>query len=343
MRIRAVAFSTNGCRTAIRLAEVLKEEDIELFCRTSSDDLGIQRIEGSVRDWTGESFEECDAIVFIGALGIAVRYIAPFVRSKDRDPAVVAMDEHGRWAIALLSGHIGGCNALTERIAEGMGSEPVITTATDLNGRFSVDTFATLNDLRICSLKTAKDVSARVLDGRFVGFRSDIPVSGEVPDGITMADSGEFGVCISSDPGRRPFERTLNLVPMDVVLGVGCRRGTNPDSFRDFIMSALGDLGIAPERVGAIASIDLKRDEEAIVSLARTLRAPAMFYTSGELLSVEGEFSSSDFVQSVTSVDCVCERSAARASGGNDFIIRKTARDGMTLAVCRRTIAPRFV
>ena len=310
MRIDVVAFSTNGCATALRLRDVLSGEDVRLHCKTSSDTLGIDMIEGSVREWTGRAFSECDAIVFIGATGIAVRHIAPFVRSKDTDPAVVCMDELGRWAIALLSGHIGGCNLLTQRIADSMEAEAIVTTATDLNGKFSVDTFAVRNGMRISSLKIAKDVSARVLDGRFVGFHSDIPVDGDLPDGITPAESGEFGVCVSSDPGKRPFERTLNLVPMDVC---------------------------------TVASIDLKSDEEAILRLARDLRVPSRFYSSGELNSLEGEFTTSQFVRQVTDVDCVCERSAAMAAGGNDFLLRKTAEDGMTVAVCLRQISPRFV
>ena len=170
MRINVIAFSSNGCATALRLGEVLRDENIRLFCKTSSETHGLEPVSGKVRDWVGASFEECDAIVFIGATGIAVRYIAPFIRGKDVDPAVVCMDELGRWAIALLSGHIGGCNELTVRIADAMGAEAIVTTATDLNGRFSVDTFAARNDLRISSLKVAKDVSARVLDGRFVGI-----------------------------------------------------------------------------------------------------------------------------------------------------------------------------
>ena len=343
MRINAIAFSTNGCRTALRLRDALSEDDIRVFCKTSSDSLGVERIDGSVRDWTERSFAECEALVFIGATGIAVRHIAPFIKSKDRDPAVVSMDEHGRWAIALLSGHIGGCNALTERIAQRLGAEPIVTTATDLNGRFSVDTFATVNGMRLSSLKIAKDVSARVLDGRFVGFSSDIPVSGKLSEGLTMADSGEFGVRVSGDPLDRPFDVTLNLVPMDIVVGVGCKRGTDPDKLRDFVLRKLDDLGVARQRVGAVASIDLKKDEAAILDLAGYLKAPALFYTADELNSVPGEFSESTFVRSVTDVDCVCERSAARASGGNSFLMGKTAEDGMTVAVCSRAFEARFV
>lgn len=341
MRIDVVAFSTNGCRTAMRVKEALSGEDVRLFSKTSSDNLGLEKIEGPTSEWTGRAFRECDAIVFIGAVGIAVRYIAPYVKSKTVDPAVVAMDEHGRWTIALLSGHIGGCNALTQRIADGIGSEAIITTATDLNGKFAVDTFASLNGLRISSMKIAKDVSARVLDGRFVGFCSDIPIEGELPAGLTKADSGEFGVCVSTDPDKSPFDVTLNLIPMDTVLGIGCRRNTDTERMDAFIRSILEEDGIDPRRVAAIASIDLKKDEAAILTLARRLGAPVSFYTADDLNSIEGEFSRSEFVAGITSVDCVCERSAVRA-GGKDFIRRKTARDGMTVAVCSKPVTPRF-
>ena len=342
MRINAVAFSTNGCRTAIRLKAAFPDEDLRIFCKTKSDTLGVEQIEGSTGEWTGRSFKECDAIVYVGAIGIAVRYIAPYVKSKTKDPAIVCMDEHGRWAIALLSGHIGGCNELTARIAERLGSEPIITTATDLNGKFSVDTFAARNGLRISSMSIAKDFSAKVLDGSFVGFHSDIPVKGPFPNGIVKADKGEFGVCISSDPEKKPFDVTLNLIPMDITLGIGCKRDTDPAKLRSFVRRILEEDGIVPERISAIASIDLKKDEKAILDLARALRSPVSFHSAEELNSLQGEFSRSEFVNRITSVDCVCERSAMIA-GGERFIRRKTAEDGMTVAICTRTVEPRFL
>lgn len=341
MRINVVAFSGNGCRTALRLKESMPDDDMRLFCKTTHDNLGVERIEGRTIDWTGRSFKECDAIVFIGALGIAVRYIAPYIRSKDVDPAVVCMDEHGRWTIAVLSGHIGGGNLLAERISTAMGSECVITTATDINGRFSVDTFATRNGLRINGLGIAKDVSARVLDDRFVGFCSEIPVTGEISRGLTLAESGEFGVCISYDPSRRPFDRTMRLTPMDIVIGVGCRRDTDPDAMDRFVRSVLEDEGIAPERVSSVNSIDIKSDEKAILDLARGLKVPARFHSAETLNAIEGEFSGSGFVKSITDVDCVCERSALMSGG--ELILTKTAKDGMTLALARTPMIARFL
>ncbi len=341
MKINVVAFSTNGCRTAMRLREALREDDVRLFSKTSSDNLGLERIEGRTSDWTRRSFEECDALVYIGAIGIAVRYIAPHIRRKDVDPAVVCMDEHGKYTIPILSGHIGGGNKLAKTIAGRMGSEPVITTATDINGKFSVDTFATENHMRIMGLKIAKDVAARVLDGRFVGFCSDTEVEGELPTGLTPAESGEFGVCVTHDASYEPFDTTLRLVPMDIVLGIGCRKGADPVRMQNFVNRVLAEEGISPERVSIISSIDLKRNEVAILELSRKMRTPVRFHTAEDLMSLEGEFTRSEFVHSVTAVDCVCERSAV-IEGGGELIRRKTVDSGMTLAIARVPMYSRF-
>ena len=342
MRINAIAFSTNGCRTALRLKEAFPEEDLRIFAKTQCDTLGVERIEEKASEWTGKSFEKCDAIVYIGAIGIAVRYIAPYIRAKTVDPAIIGMDEHGHWAVALLAGHIGGANALTARIAERLGAEPIITTATDLNGKFSVDTFATVNNLRIMGLRTAQDVSVRVLDDAFVGFTTEIPVQGDLPKGLTLADSGEFGVSISTDVEKKPFDTTMRLVPMDIILGIGCKRDTDQEKLLEFVDSVLREDGIHSQRIGAVCSVDLKKDEAALIELAKNYRVPTHFYTSEELMALEGDFSKSEFVKSVTSVDCVCERSAVKPFGG-ELIRRKTAKDGMTIAICRRPMELRFL
>ena len=340
MKIRIVAFSTNGCRTALRLMDGLKDEDADAWCKTRADSLGVPQIEGSLDRWTRTAFEECDAIVFIGAIGIAVRHIAPYVKSKDTDPAIISLDEHARYCIPLLSGHIGGANKLSLRIADILDSEPIITTATDINGKWAVDVFATDNRMRIIRLVDAKEASSRILHDEFIGFTSDLPYEGNLPQGLTPAESGEFGICISEN-GRKPFDKTLALVPMDIYIGVGCRRGTDPEKLTAFVKETLESDGISPLRVAGVASIDLKKDERAIHELARVLKTNVEFYTSEELLELDGEFSSSEFVRSVTSVDCVCERSAVKMGNGK-LIRKKTAKDGMTLALCKIDIRVRF-
>lgn len=207
---------------------------------------------------------------------------------------------------------------------------------------FSVDTFAARNGLRIMDMALAQDTSVRILNGERVGFCSDIDVKGDMPVGLTPADSGPFGICVSADPGKKPFDTTMCLVPEDIAIGVGCRKGTDPDKLNGFILALLQEDRIAPERVCAVCSIDLKKDEKAVADLAGNLGCRTAFYTADELLAVEGDFSGSDFVHSVTGVDCVCERSALKPFGGT-LIRRKTAEDGMTAAFCRRNMEVGFL
>lgn len=337
MRVKGIAFSGPGCSTLRKVSEALGD-GMETVCRTKADCSGMPQVE-DVDAWTRDGFEACDALVFVGATGIAVRYIAPYVRDKDRDPAVVCVDEKGIFCIPLLSGHLGGANRLAEEIAGGIGATPVITTATDINGVFAVDTFAKDNHLRIGSLEAAKEVSAALLRGDEVCFSSDITYEGDLPSGLIVSDGGALGISISAE-GRMPYGTTLLLTPMDVAVGVGCRRGTDPERLRGFVMRILGEEGIAPERVGSVRSIDIKRDEGAVLRLAESLDAPAVFLNAEELMKVEGDFTPSDFVRERTGTDNVCERSAAW--GGYAIERRKTAEDGMTVAIGMMRITPRF-
>lgn len=341
MKVRIIAFSGAGCRLALRVAEALKDDEVCIYSKTSGDSTGTIAVESSMRTWTGESFGAADAIVFVGAVGIAVREIAPFVKRKDIDPAVVGIDELGRFCIPLLSGHIGGANALAARIAGAVGAVPVVTTATDINGKISIDAFAVRHDLSIASLKPAKEVSARILEGDPVGLVSDVPVVGDVPSELSAGEGAPTGVYIG-ERGISPFPCTLTLVPRRRVVGIGCRRGTPRDAIEAAVSSVLESNGIPADSIRQCASIDLKSDEEGLLEFASSHRLPITFFSAGELNALPGEYSRSDFVRSVTDVDCVCERSAVAASRGGSLIVRKTAGNGVTVAVAEEPFAVDF-
>ncbi len=338
MRIAAIAFSGAGCETLNRVRDSLVEHTIDAICRTKADTHGIP-LTDDINAWAERCFREYDALLFVGATGIAVRHIAPFIRRKDTDPAVICMDERGRFVIPLLSGHIGGANELALEISDVTGAVPVVTTATDINDVFAVDTFAVKNQLRIGSLKAAKEISAALLRNDDIGFFSDVPYRGDLPKGLVPADGGPLGISISKE-GKRPFDVTLLLTPMDITVGVGCRRGTDPSKLEAFVHRILEEENIDPRRVGVVRSIDIKSDEEAIIQLSKGLESQLDFRSAEELMKVEGDFESSEFVLKTTGADNVCERSALY--GGGELIRKKTAEDGMTVALGRRTVEPGF-
>ena len=205
---------------------------------------------------------------------------------------------------------------------------PVVTTATDVNGRFAVDAWAAEQGLHLGSRAAAKAVSAAILEGP-VPLRSDFPIVGDLPPGVISGERGPVGICVSWRQGG-PFGVSLALSPKVVRLGIGCRRGTAREVIREAVSSVLEDGDICPQAVKCVCSIDLKRDEPGLLDFCREQGWPAVFYAAGELAAVEGDFTPSDFVRAVTGVDNVCERAALL--GAEKLIVRKTARNGVTVA-----------
>ncbi len=280
----------------------------------------------------GEVFERAELIVFIGAIGIAVRAIAPYIKSKDKDPAVVVVDELGMFCVPILSGHLGGANDYAIKISKSIGATPVITTATDINKVFAVDNFSRDNDLLIDDISKIKHISSALLKGEKIGFKSDYEFS-KLPEFI--ADIKENGILISNEY-KQEFENTIWLRPKIYTVGVGARKNIDSEVFKKTLLSILKENNIDINLVESICSIDLKKDERAIKEFALLNKIKFITYTARELLSVKGEFSSSQFVKSVTGVDCVCERSSALRSESSEFLVRKTARDGVTVAVTKK-------
>ncbi len=296
---------------------------------------GILSLENSLADWTAEIFPDNDALVFVGACGIAVRAVAPHLRDKTVDPAVVVVDETGKYAISLLSGHLGGANDLAAEIAELIGAEPVITTATDMNQKFAVDVWAKSNGLQIGDMKLAKEISAAVLRGETVGVVSDFPIGGNPPEELSFAPHGRIGFCVSFRDGVEPFEKTLRLIPKTVSVGIGCRKGIPFEAVEELFEKIMKEQRISVKAVEQICSIDIKMKEAALKQLAEKLGVPLVVFSAEELEKADGEFTSSEFVNRITGVDNICERAAALGSRG-ELIIKKQALNGVTMAIAVR-------
>lgn len=288
----------------------------------------------SLARWTETAFAQADALVFVGASGIAVRAIAPHVCSKTTDPAVVAVDEGGRFAVPLLSGHLGGANALAHRVAAVFGAVAVITTATDGHGVFAVDEWARNQGCAVQNPGAIKTVSAKRLAGETIRVQSRWPVTGEPPQGVLLCQEGPWDVRLSMEPGPG-----LWLVPRCLVLGVGCRKGTEASALEGAFAALLERTGLPEAGVCAVATIDLKAAEPGLLAFCAAHGWPLESYSAQELAQAAGDFSASAFVQSITGVDNVCERSAVLASGGG-LLERKQAGNGVTLAVAQKPFAP---
>ena len=365
-QIAIAGFTANGCVLAQKIANELEGARAWAPHRIA-EEVGLPGFD-SVGAWTGEAFAQgCDGIVFVGACGIAVRAVAPYVASKMHDPAVVCVDEAGRWAISLLSGHVGGANDLACRIARIVGATPVVTTATDGRGVFAIDEWAARCGLVIANPQLIKRVSGALLEGGHVGVRvgRQVSLTGELPAGFVReecaGDADSASDTSDADDIRKPCPAgavhdsadaacvlrahvhigpelpcendpdTLHLITRNAVVGIGCRRGCEPATLQDSVEAALAGLGLAPEAVSTLATIDLKAAEPAVVELAAKHGWRLRTFSAQALAAQGGDFASSEFVRTHVGVDNVCER--ALACCGAVRVLNKQAHQGTTVAV----------
>ena len=341
MKIVMFAFSPEGIRNMDLLQEQWEKKDQQIVIKTVVKCRAEHRRneEAPLEVLVKQAFSSADALIFWCAAGIAVRSIAPYLSHKSKDPAVLVLDEKGTHCISLLSGHMGGANALTRTVSELCGAEPVITTGTDTEHRFSVDEFARCNGFVVTDWEKAKRISADVLAGKTLkiagllekeqycpveGMEEHAWTAGELPD--------DADVWITSRQLPVPAQ-VLQLIPKDLTIGIGCRRGTNCSALQTALARFLEQTGLDARGICRITSIDRKKEEQGLIDLAAELKVPFVTYTSEELLQAPGEYPSSEFVREITGVDNVCQRSAMLGAGdGAICLAEKTVVDGITMA-----------
>ncbi len=292
-------------------------------------------IEPDLKTLTGNLFAETDALIFIMASGIAVRMIAPFLAGKDADPAVLVMDDQGKWVIPLLSGHLGGANHLAQEISERTGAQAVVTTATDGKGLTAVDMLAVKNNWIIPNLDAAKRATAALLDGEPISMASWGPMPENLPAGYVRAEDAheDKGWRIVVTPySCQPGEKEVWLIPKCITLGVGCRKDIAFEAVYGLVERSLQELGIDQRAVSRIASIDLKAKEPALLRLSEHLKVPLVTFSAEALAVIAPQFQQSEFVRNTTGVGAVSEPAGCMASRGR-CLLPKQAGNGVTLSI----------
>lgn len=316
--------------------------DVMWICKSASE---------TTTEWVKDKFSKRLPILFIGSVGIAVRFIARFVHDKFTDSPVIVMDEGGRNVIPVLSGHIGGANEIAKLIASRTGAVPVITTSTDVHDVFSIDVFAHRNAFRIINRECIKKVSQKLLAKKEIRVSIDesIDLGDEIiPESILVLNENEADsdvdvkICLNEKDALAEPE-TLFLVPKKYCVGVGCKKGKTFFELKSYLEQTLGPEYI--KNIAAIASIDAKKNEEGIMSLAHYYNVKFNTYSAAELEAVElkeGVFAESDFVKEVVGVSNVCERAAVLCANQlgskacEKLEITKSSENGITIAVAAR-------
>jgi len=344
VRMAAVVLSRRGWELARRL---LPEDQIHAPAA-----LGLGVPFTSLRGLVGELFSGHDAVVFVMAVGIAVRLVAPHLRDKFADPAVVVVDEAGRFAVSLLGGHHRGANELAERVAGALGAQPVVTTASEVLGRPAVDVFARRYRCHLGPRANLARVAGALVRGDPVTvlWDRDLPrVAYPWPPEVLVRDwaphnpwpGGYAALVVVTDRAVAPPPGPhLFLRPRRWVAGVGCRRGTAAGEILEVLRETAGVCGLALETVGVLATVERKRDEPGLLEAARLLGAEPRFYPARELAAFSralppGSVAENAFVRRTVGVANVCELAAMLAAGTRELALPKRVSRGVTVALAR--------
>ena len=328
MKKAAICFTADGKKVIERLNQAALDKGIEpaeaYICQADFEGCtGFVKVTEPLEKWTAERFAEHARILFVGAAGIAVRAISPFVKDKLTDSAVIVIDDLGRFVIPILGGHAGGANKTAVTIARLIGAIPVITTSTDSHEVFSADVFAGEYGLKIRNRDGIRKVSARAIEGKRVTLSiKDYPPA--EPVDVIIADETDREYSLLLSPGR-------------YALGLGMKREMDVGQAEAFILHVLKDHGIDPDELYAVCTIDLKEQEPAIRAFCDRYRLPLLTFDAPLLRKVKGSFASSEFVEKTVGVDNVCERAAVLGAGpGAELVIRKQTGQGITVACALR-------
>lgn len=310
------------------LANKLKEHlNATMYLKTEIEDFKLYKV-------TEEAMLKHKGLVFISSTGIAVRAIAEFLKGKDKDPAVVVVDLSNKYTISLISGHIGGANDLSIEVSKILNNIPIITTATDNLGIVAPDIIAVKNSLIIESLKKAKAIATLLVNEEVIGFKDDRNII-DTPNGYKKIEKLENNsVWITNKifkDNDLDNKNILRLIRKDIVLGVGCRRGIESNVLEEFVIKTLYENNIDYRSVIKIGSIDIKKDELAIIDLSKKLECTFEIFSKKEIIKIHNKFDGSDFVEKTLGVRAVSEPSVELMGG--TIIVSKIKFNGMILTI----------
>ena len=280
-----------------------------------------------IEDFTSninEKFSQYDGHIFIMASGIVIRKIANLIGRKDKDPAVLLIDEGKHFVISLLSGHLGGANELTYSLADILNLIPIITTSSDITGKIAVDSIAQKLNAELEDLKSAKDVTSLIVDGKKVNIF--------LPQNVKISkNANSDGIILLSN--RKKLEIT-KICPKNIILGIGCKKGTKAENILAAIENIMNKYNLDIKAIKHIATVDVKENEKGLMEAAKFLDLDLKIISRDEIKKVQEQFEGSDFVESNIGVRAVSEPVAFLSSSQNgEFIAMKEKYNGITISI----------
>lgn len=333
MKIAIISVSDKGYELSLKLKEKLDQDSTII-----KNDL----FHKNVKKIFPVLFYEYDAIIAIMASGILIRSIAPLVESKTSDPAVLNIDDNGNFVISTLSGHLGGANSLTNKVAELIDATPVITTSTDVNKKLGIDVIARDLYFEIDNTSEILYFNKAVLDGKEISFTVNPNANFDYLYDYLNENALKINISISYSSKIIPDEifaevdgHEITLRKRRLVVGIGCRRGKECVKIHDGLKKSFDDLNLPLSRIDMFSSAEIKKDEIGLLELSEKMGIPINFVDLERMKMFESnDIQKSEFVKSKFGIYGVCEPSALITAGfDSKLIYKKTSFNGVTIAV----------
>lgn len=326
--LHAAALTATGAATAARAAKALGAT-LHLPSRLAGGYPGALPYDDGIADLLARLMPEAEGIILVMAAGIVMRAAAPHLTDKYHDPAIVVLDPEGRFAVPLLSGHLGGANRLAGELYRRIGAQVVITTATDSAGAPAMEVWAIENGLGLANPREVARINRALAEGEGISLQLD-PLLARPPglDELTpfLKETGpKVAVALY------PVEGALTLIPRAVALGMGARKNAGVSGAVEGVAKVLENARLHPLAIAAVATIDIKKEEAALVEVAKTLGAPLVTYDAKALAPVAVP-NPSPRVREATGTPAVAEAAALLCAGSSTLLIEKTAGADWTLA-----------
>jgi len=348
-----ISLTENSIRVAEKIEKIFENSCVFVMKKHEKSAKNLKNVSyyESLSDLLSTIFSKYECLIFIMATGIVVRHISKYVMDKMSDPAVIVCDEKLKFAISLLSGHIGGANKICEYMAEKLAVTPVITTSTDVNKKSALDTLALrLNAVDEQDRALYKKINYKLANNEKVYLISDIKLDEsydlrgfslvnykeEVDNEKLKTDGYIVHLTYKDISGLENLQNYSKIYLKNIVLGIGCRKNTSPSLLLENVLNFLKKNNISPKSVSTIGSIALKKDEEAIIKLANHLKANFVVFEADEIKSSPyyESLPKNEFVENITGVSSVSLSTAMIMS--DDKIIGETFKDdGMTISIGR--------
>lgn len=334
MKLALYALTSNAYGLALNIKDKIPEAKI--FAKSEISCSDEHKMNAKLKEVIGSNFNNFDCHLFIMATGIVVRLIAPMLKHKSQDPAVLVADEKGMFIISLLSGHLGGANDYCNHIAKLINSQPVITTASDVQGTLAVDTLSMKVNGVLTDFNRATNITALIVEDKEIGIISDFKIDFDLPKRfsvINKAEGKDGYIYISNMPIDEMKEPYAYIRLPRIVLGIGCRRGKSKDELLKAVTEVLDSLEIPVKCIKNIGTVDVKADEVGLIELVNQLEVPLTICKRQDIKKIEDQFEGSDFVMSQIGVKAVSEPVGYITSKKGKKLTGKIKKDGITISV----------